>query len=562
MLRNFVLVAAFCCVWPTVANGQNRSADGTGNNIDNPLWGATNTQLPRVMPNDYVDGIGNEVLSEPLRANPREISNAVVAQAFPEPNSRGLTNFVWQWGQFIDHDVSLTEADAANGMASIPVPSGDVLAPGPIPFSRSNFDPDTSTSMVNPRQQINQITSYIDASNVYGSDSSRAKWLRTGLDGRLKTSAPGMLPYNDGTMANAGTPEQPDLSTELFVAGDIRCNEQVGLTAMHTLFVREHNRLASRLQPLMSGASDEDIYQTARRIVNAETQIITYREFLPALLGDIQLPAYAGYQTDVDASVATEFSTAFYRFGHTMLPPELTLVEPGGSTSSGLALRDAFFTPEFFDDPLNVDRVLGGLITLAQEIDAQLVDDVRSFLFGPAGSGGLDLASLNIQRGRDHGLPDYNSLRQAYGLLPKEQFLTDGVLADGMTPNGVTTDDLLAASLETMYGSVDNIDAWMGGLAEDPLDGAAVSEVVAAALVDQFTRSRDGDRFFYLRDPLLETPEIAAVIDLDTINLRQIIELNTLARFSTDNLFVVPEPTAWGLLLLFGCGLCARNRRW
>ena len=113
-----------------------------------------------------------------------------------------------------------------------------------------------------------------------------------------------------------------------------------------------------------------------------------------------------------------------------------------------------------------------------------------------------------------------------------------------------------------MYGSVDNIDAWLGGLAEDVAEGAAVSEVVAAALIDQFTRSRNGDSFFYLRDPLLQEPEVAAVIDLETINLRQIIELNTLVRFDTDNLFVVPEPQTLGLLLLLGCGMLARNRRW
>ena len=233
-----------------------------------------------------------------------------------------------------------------------------------------------------------------------------------------------------------------------------------------------------------------------------------------------------------------------------MLLPEFSLVEPGGGSAGTLALRDAFFTPQFFDDPLNVDRVLGGLATLAQEIDAHLVDDVRDFLFGPPGAGGFDLASLNIQRGRDHGLEDYNTLRQSLGLLSKEKFLTDGVLGDGVTPNGVTTDAVLAAALASVYDSVDDIDAWLGGLAEDPAPGSAVSELVGAGLIEQFLRLRDGDRFYYENDPLLDTAAIQAVIDLDAISLQEIIELNTLASFNVSNIFVIPEPGAMPLALL------------
>ena len=482
----FLTVAVLSSCATATLPAQVRTIDGTGNNPGQPSWGAANTQLLRVSPAQYVDGIGNVLIEPPQRENPRVISNAIVAQSGILPNSRGLTNFVWQWGQFVDHDVDLTEGSSTNGTAPVPIPPGDPLGPGPMPFNRSNFDPSTGTMSGNPRQQINQITSYIDGSNVYGSDASRATWLRTMIGGQLKMSPGDLLPYNDGTIPNAGTPEQPNFSTDLFVAGDIRSNEQVALTAMHTIFVREHNRLAGLLQAQLPLASDEDLFQMARRIVGAELQIITYEEFLPALLGNSPLPSYTGYQPTVNASIANEFSTAFYRFGHTMLMPEFTLVEPGGGGAGTLALRDAFFDPSFFDDPLNLDRIVGGLATLAQEIDPMLVEDVRSFLFGPPGAGGFDLASLNMQRGRDHGLPDYNSLRAAYGLARKVKFLTDGVLPDGVTPNGVTTHADLAMRLQDVYGSVDNIDPWLGGLAEDPWPGTAVSEVVGTALRDQF----------------------------------------------------------------------------
>jgi hypothetical protein len=434
----------------------------------------------------------------------------------------------------------------------------------PMPFNRSNFDPLTGTGMENPRQQMNEITAYIDGSVIYGSDDDRATWLRTMSGGKLKMSPDGLLPYNDGTQNNAGGPNFANNSTELFVSGDIRANEQVALSSMHIVLAREHNRLATLLQAQMPGASDEQLYQTARRIVGAQMQAITYEEFLPALLGSVELPPYAGYRPEVNAAIANEFSTAAYRLGHSLLMPYFTLVEPGGNVVGELALRDAFFNPAFLgNDPANVDRLLGGMATLAQEFDSMVIDDVRNFLFGPPGTGGLDLASLNIQRGRDHGLPDYNSLRVAYGLLPKEKFLTDGVLADGVTPNGVTSDPEVAVKLETVYDSVDNIDPWLGGLAEDHLPGSPLSELVATLLVDQFDRLRAGDRFFYLHDTEMNTPAIEAVIDMHSISLKDMIERNTNVRYDVDNIFVVPEPAAgmWGLALLLVCCrrvLCAQ----
>ena len=541
---------------------EDRSYDGSGNNIDHPLWGAANSQLRRIAAADYFDGIGNIVIESPLRANPRDASNMIAAQSTEIPNRDGLTNFVWQWGQFIDHDLDLTENDANNGTANVPLRRDDPLGPGPMPFARSNFDPYTGTGSDNPRQQINQISSYLDGSGVYGSEDSRAKWLRSGVGGRMKTGRGDLLPFNDGSQPNAGQSELPNLSKDFFVAGDIRANEQPGLLAMHTVFTREHNRLTELLESQLPGARDEELYQAARRIVGAEIQAITYNEFLPALLGDVQLPAYTGYDSTVDATIANEFSTAFYRFGHTMLMPNFTLVEPGGEVSGLLPLRDAFFDPAFIaEDAVNLDRVLGGLATIAQDIDAKIIDDVRNFLFGPPGAGGLDLATLNMQRGRDHGLPDYNALRKAYGLLPKEKFLTDGLLADGITPNGITADAEIAAAFAAVYESIDNVDPWLAGIAEDHLPGSPVGELVATALIEQFVRIRDGDRFFYADDPVLQSDAYLAVIDLDTITLKSVIEMNSLARFDQDNVFMIPEPTAWCWCALL-LPLWPRRKRW
>jgi len=136
-----------------------------------------------------------------------------------------------------------------------------------------------------------------------------------------------------------------------------------------------------------------------------------------------------------------------------------------------------------------VEPVLRGLATgTAQDLDAQIIDGLRNFLFGPPGAGGLDLASLNIQRGRDHGLPSYNEYRQLLGFDA----------ADGF--DDITADPTVQAQLAAVYGSPDEMDLWVGGLAEDDVAGAIVGPVFHAILVEQFTRLHDGDRFWYEND--------------------------------------------------------------
>ena len=211
------------------------------------------------------------------RANPRSISNALAAQSGSIPAKRNLSDFVWQWGQFLDHDIDLTHAGSEFGTAPIKVLNeNDPLYPL-IPLTRSEFDQNSSSPA---RQQINAITAWIDASNVYGSDQETADSLRTFEGGKLQTSANGLLLH---TNENGS-----------FLAGDVRVNEQVGLIAMHTLFVREHNRLADLIARQDRRLNDEQIYQLARKIVGAEMQIITYKEFLPALLGWYAPSPYGG----------------------------------------------------------------------------------------------------------------------------------------------------------------------------------------------------------------------------------------------------------------------------
>lgn len=400
-----------------------RSLDGTGNNLQNPDWGSANEPYIRYSDAAYGDGVSSP--AGEYRPSARTISNTFSSS--PEDgllSDRNLAAFVYAWGQFIDHDITLTNSADPREMFLIVVPSGDVwfdpegAGTAIIPVSRSIYDPTTGTSTDNPRQQMNSISAFIDGSMVYGSDSERANALRTFNHGLLKTTAGNLLPFNDSGFDNANDARLvPD--NELFLAGDVRANENPELLSLQTLFVREHNRIAAIVAQENPNWTDEELYQYARSIVIAEMQKITYDEFLPALLGSNAIPTYRGYQEDVNPTITIEFSTAAYRFGHSMLGDNVGFLDNNGNEiRDPIELHESFFYPPIISQT-GIDPVLKNLATdIAQEIDTITVDALRNFLFGEPGQGGFDLAALNIQRGRDHGLADYNSVRAAYGLNP------------------------------------------------------------------------------------------------------------------------------------------------
>ena len=496
--------------------------DGTGNNLVEIDWGAVDTQLLRIVSVEYGDDISTPAGED--RPSAREVSNVVVAQSELTTNDRGLTDLVWLWGQFIDHDIDLTENAYPSEAFDIEVPTGDEYfdpdgtGVATIGLNRSTYDAETGDETGDPRQQINQITAFIDGSVIYGSDEARAAALRTFEGGKLKTSEGDLLPFNEDGFDNAGGP-----SDTLFLAGDVRANENAALTTMQTVWVREHNRLADKIAATNTELSDEEIYQQARAIVRAELQVITYNEFLPALLGERALSDYEGYDSTVNPGISNLFSTAAYRLGHSMLPTELLRLNNDGTVieAGNLSLSEAFFAPQIILDEGIDSLLLGAANQQTQEIDNMIIDDVRNFLFGEPGQGGFDLASLNIQRGRDHGLADYNQARIDLGLDPVASF------------DEITSDPILAAELEALYGNVNNIDAWVGGLAEEHIEGSSLGELMQTVLIDQFERLRDGDRFWY--ENVLSGSQLAAV---GRTTLSDVIMRNTDIEGLSGNVFV------------------------
>ncbi len=492
-----------------------RSIDGHGNAPGD--LGKAGTVHLRNITNGYGDGSGTPAGAD--RKGARDISNIVNAQSGLIPNTSRCSGFVWNWGNIVDHDMSLTRVSSAGDAFPIPIPACDpVFDPGCTGRKRMAFNRSSSTTVDGVREQINANTAFLDGSLVYGSDLSRSRNLRAfdGL-GHLRVGDNNLLPFNTGQL-----PNQPTNDPSFFIGGDTRSNENLALCVMQTLFMREHNYWADVLHAGDPSLDDDALYQRARAIVGAEIQLITYRDFIPILLGPDALPPYAGYNSTVDPRVSIAFNTAAFRIGHSFLPPSFSRLKENNKPLGDIPLQNGLFQPQMITN-LGIEPYLRGLsLQIAQEVDAYVIDAVRNFLITTTG-GGFDLPALNIQRGRDHGLPGYNQIRIDYGLEPKATF------AD------VTSNLEFQARLAAAYTSPDDMDLWVAGLCEDHVNGGQVGETFAAIFKDQFERTRDGDRFWY-----------ESYLDADTLALVQqqtlsgIIKRNTTITNIQDDAFHVP----------------------
>lgn len=473
--------------------GTTRPVDGTASNIENPEWGAAGQTLLRLASENFEDGIWE--IEDDL-ASPREISNAVVAQEGDTVNSFDVSDLFWVWGQFIDHDIDLTVSGTT--YEPIDIPDNDGYFDPEIDMGFFRADPVSGTGVETAAQYTNEITSFMDGSMVYGSDAGTAAALRTG-DGKLLLDEFGLVAFTDDGSA---------------LAGDIRAAENSGLYAIQTLFAREHNTWVDKLAEKNPDWTPDELYGAARVRVEAEIQAITFNEYLPLLVGEDAITNYGGYDSSVNPGVSVEFATAAYRFGHSLVSSTLGRLDENGNTiaAGDLALRDSFFSADVVAANGGIEPLLRGLADgTAQELDTQIVDDLRNFLFSEEGDVGFDLASLNIQRGRDLGVVSYNDLREAVGLNRMENF------------SDITSDPDLALALASVYDSVDDIDAWVGGLAEDPANDGMLGELFATIVADQFMAIRDGDPFWSQNSELSQS-EIDRLWDT---TLADVIERNS-----------------------------------
>nr|XP_040563711.1 peroxidase mlt-7-like [Lepeophtheirus salmonis] len=481
-----------------------RTITGECNNLQNPKWGASFTPFARVIEARYGNDESNPTTvgqhyEKPgcLKSGPLPNPRLLSVNFFKDKNrplSRA-THMLAQFGQFLDHDLTLTP-EAHVDVPCCEDPSQEECNPIEVSrkdpffskFKQTCLELTRSEKFCNsrPRQQFNAVTSFVDASNVYGSEEELAKELRVPNSYLLRTTrtktGKSLLPLIDGE----------------FLAGDERSSEMPGLATMHNLFLREHNRIAKLLAEHHGHKSKEEIFQEARRIVGAEMQNIVYGEFLHGILGyrrfhyDLNLKQSSFYDPFMNPSTSNSFATAAFRFGHSMVEGSIQR-----RSISNNALIRTFQLKNNFNN-LNeytakngrgMEEIICGLFTQsAQSPDRFIIDDFTRFLFREKNSKfGQDLMARNIQRSRDHGLPPYGAFRQACGLKPICNWKT--------RPSSISKQNWNL--LKRWYKSPNDIDLFVAGVAETPLSGSVLGETFACLIGRQFRALRDGDRFFF-----------------------------------------------------------------
>ena len=490
-----------------------RNIDGYANNLQNPGWGSVGNQIARITSNGYADGIAAPAGEN--RPNPRHISNELFAQSELINDPLGLSDFTWVFGQFIDHDITLLEESTdPEDFIPIPVPIGDPhfdpMGTGEvmIPLMRNEYDKKSGTDPSNPRTPPNHISNFIDGSGIYGSDDYRAFWVRSLENGKLKMSSDNLLPFNtmDGEMESLVNQDAPFMAManpfakNWFIAGDVRANENTLLLSLHTLFAREHNRIAEELLVENPSWTDRQLFQSAKQQVSGIIQAIVYEEWLPAM--GIHLPAYTGYDETINPSISNVFSAAAFRYGHTTINSNIVRMDNEGKImeEGNTLLKEIFFNPTSIMEAGGMEALLKGMsVQVQQEFDCKMVDDLRNFLFGPPGAGGLDLAAINIQRGRERGLADYNTIRQDMGLAAVTDF-------DRLSSNAE-----INQIIAELYQDINDIDPWVGMLAEDHMPNALFGATAMRIVAEQFLKLRDGDRFYYENEADFTSEEIQAI---------------------------------------------------
>nr|XP_009676508.1 PREDICTED: myeloperoxidase-like [Struthio camelus australis] len=530
-----------------------RTFTGECNNRKHSHFGASNHAFAHWLPAEYEDGV----------SVPRGVSEGKLYNGFPLPLVRKVSNEIartannnttpdqelslvfMHWGQWVIHDTNLAPFSSAGMNQELLCETECAFKPPCFPIKFPPDDPRMqgtnscmpfiqSASACNPktfiREQINAVSSFLDASMVYGSEQSVAKSIRNqtnqlglmAVNQNFTDAGLELLPFENKTKSVCVFTNK-SMNIPCFKAGDIRVAENLGLSALNTVFLREHNRLVTELKKLNPHWDGEKLYQETRKIIGAMTQIITYRDYLPLLLAEETsrwIPLYSGYNDTVDPTVANVFSLAF-RFGHTTVQPFVSRLDdsfqPLGSLSH-VPLHLTFCASWRIIMEGGIDPLIRGMMVDHAKLMKQnqlLVEELQNHLFEQTEIMGLDLAALNLQRGRDHGLPGYNAWRRFCGLSQPQNV---GELSE------VLGNSKLAKKFIDLYGTPDNIDLWIGAITEPFVPQGRVGPLLACIIGTQFRNLRDGDRFWWEKPGVFTPQQLHA---LRKISLSKVICDNT-----------------------------------
>lgn len=511
-------------------NSPYRTLDGTCNNLDNPIWGAANTVQMRFLdPLFEKDTVpADNVPRKKNIPSARDLSNECFDNTRNQHFSvKHSTSMVW-FGQFLAHDIALTkqheepkdccnETNHANpNCFTIAVPSYDAYFPVHcLNFVRSltgtrGCRPDNpDATFLDYHEVLNFQTSFIDLSATYGTSNNESIELRQLEGGKLKVKegeeGTPLLPEDNSTQCPMRHPDAYCQKT-----GDKRVNDVPYLGATHLLFVRAHNWIASQLNSLGNdGWDDERLFQEARKILIALFQHIVYSEYLPELLGtnlvnnNLLSITETGFQEDYDSTrnpgIFNEFIGAVFRMGHSMIPPHQAYLMPDHCLMDWYTVIDNFRSSHmlYVHGGLNLTSYVRWMTwDKCMRNDRFIEQEFRNWF-----NGGDDLGARNIQRGRDHGINNYNSFRQFCGLKPIT--FDDYILLDH--------DFETSEKLRSIYRYADDIDLYVGGLSELPRGGSLLGPTFTCLMIKQFRSIRISDRFWYERENVFTEDQLNSI---------------------------------------------------
>ncbi|XP_046332929.2 lactoperoxidase-like [Haliotis rufescens] len=566
-----------------------RTADGSCNNLAHTSWGKASIPMRRWLIPDYDDGVSSPREKATLGSSSKLPSARLVSTTVHTPSTNAdrhasYTHMLMQWGQFLDHDITSTPTQQLSGSSyggSVgccgsqfhkgkraafvhvqPPPPHQINRPQCFPIDIPQPDRHFKSTCMNfvrsvqvanadcqaaPVEQLNQITAYIDASQVYGSSQGEQNKLRTFVNGQLKMKST-HLPKD--AQQSCTTPLSPSYC---FLAGDHRVNENPTLQSMHTIFMREHNRIAKKLKALNCHWSDAITFQEARKIVGAIIQKITYDEYLPIIMGQqamtqYGLPIGSGsiyanvYSTTTDASIRNAFATAAFRMGHSMIHSHLASYSSSYSNLGQDQLSKTFGRTNLILNVNNrkVDHYCRGLVKDGvQNAEHKLTQEVTDKLFADSNGNSLDLAALNIQRGRDHGLPSYTKWRKYCNVPTATSFA--GLAS---TTHTTTTANLL----KSVYKHIDDIDLFPGALSEKPVPGGLLGPTFTCLLGKQFQALKEGDRFWFEENNAYVKFTPNQLNEIRKASLARVVCDNTDTYKIQKNAFIKGSPVSCGSL--------------
>ncbi|WP_139557002.1 peroxidase family protein [Methylotetracoccus oryzae] len=477
--------------------------------------------------------------------------------------------------------IQLTDADISNVPLLATDPYGHFV-PGPNGFPQVVF-PGNALREGDPAAPIS-VLGAVRTGHAFLDDIAHNAVPRSGLtpDSDEEVNPPGPL-------ADAGTYDDELLNAH-FLTGDGRGNENIGLTAIHTVFHAEHNRLAVYLNDLINAlpAAQKDqwkasnaasgweygerLFQAARFVTEMQYQHLVFEEFARKV--QPQVNVFASYHTEIDPAISAEFAHTVYRFGHSMLT-EVVARNAASGAAFDIPLLDAFLNPLAFnqgpsgtlDARLAAGSIFRGMTDqVGNELDEFVTEALRNRLLGLP----LDLATINLARGRSEGIPRLQAARAAFfnetgnaALAPYQNWadfglglrhpesLVNFIAAYGTHPTiaGTQAQRRAAAavlldpassltppedSLAFITGTGDywgehptglgDVDFWIGGLAEaqSPF-GGLLGSTFNYVFETQLEKLQDGDRFYYLS----RTAGLNLLVQLEGNSFAEIVMRNT-----------------------------------